>query len=257
MTDRHLADVVLEKLGYRPESCRLSCALSCIVNGRLALSSDDYDWLREELDLEDSCIDEACTSLIIALKNGLLQAEGYLVVFEPPHGRLDIVSTVPVRPYLWEDFLQGLKAEFEQPSSPPFYTVLRKPSVSIPPDLWNPLLYDWNEDLLHTPMLAPTHAAFNRVCVKTQQLARILRDEIDGGTSLTAPRRRGASYKWEDFTAEIVSIANHPDGLPETQADLVDRMASWCLERWGKQPAESMLKAKISAICKQIKPPKP
>ena len=59
---------------------------------------------------------------------------------------------------------------------------------------------------------------------------------------------RPAEYDWDAFVIEIIRIANTPDGLPEKQSELLGTMLYWCEETWGKQPAQSTAKYKISKI---------
>jgi hypothetical protein len=67
--------------------------------------------------------------------------------------------------------------------------------------------------------------------------------------SIQTEKKRGrkTTYDWEAFYAEIAVRADL-DNLPETQAQLENDMASWCLREWGKEPVESMLRLKISPI---------
>ena len=58
---------------------------------------------------------------------------------------------------------------------------------------------------------------------------------------------RPVEYDWDAFTVEIIRIADL-DSLPETQSELVSGMLEWCERTWGKQPAESSVKARISRI---------
>ena len=59
---------------------------------------------------------------------------------------------------------------------------------------------------------------------------------------------RPAEYDWDTFVLEIIRRANHPDGLPSTQADLVRDMLSWFGQTCGKEPAESAVKDRVSKI---------
>lgn len=59
-------------------------------------------------------------------------------------------------------------------------------------------------------------------------------------------------YDWDLFHAEVVRVANEPDGIPDKQADLVRHMLSWYSDRGEKEPAESSVKAKISRIYKYL-----
>ena len=66
-------------------------------------------------------------------------------------------------------------------------------------------------------------------------------------------RGRPPKYPWDKFFQQIVLIANNPDGLPDTQAELERTMANWCSEKWGHEPTESMIRSKISPIYQSIK----
>jgi hypothetical protein len=68
-------------------------------------------------------------------------------------------------------------------------------------------------------------------------------------TEERAPDKGGrpSEYDWDAFTVEIIRIADL-DSLPETQSELISRMLEWCGQAWGKQPAESSVKARISRI---------
>ncbi len=66
------------------------------------------------------------------------------------------------------------------------------------------------------------------------------------------PRGRPPGYDWDSFIFEIIRIANTPDGLPETQADLVRIMLQWFSETAGGEPAESSVKARISKIYRYL-----
>ncbi len=58
---------------------------------------------------------------------------------------------------------------------------------------------------------------------------------------------RPPEYDWNAFTIEIIRIADL-DGLPEKQSELIVQMLEWCEDSWGKQPAESAAKKRISEI---------
>ena len=64
------------------------------------------------------------------------------------------------------------------------------------------------------------------------------------------PKNKGGrpvEYDWDAFTIEIIRIADL-DGLPETQAELISQILEWCSLTWGKEPAESSVKSRISLI---------
>ena len=70
---------------------------------------------------------------------------------------------------------------------------------------------------------------------------------------------RPREYDWDALTIEIIRIANSPDGLPETQAEIIEQLLQWCENAWGKQPADSSVKSRISKIYNELglgqKPP--
>jgi hypothetical protein len=61
------------------------------------------------------------------------------------------------------------------------------------------------------------------------------------------PLGRIPTYDWESFYAEIAVLADL-NGLPERQGELIKTMTAWCMSEWGKEPAESMIKKKISRL---------
>ena len=70
-----------------------------------------------------------------------------------------------------------------------------------------------------------------------------------------APIDRGgrpAEHDWNAFFLEIVRRANRPDGLPETQAELVRDMLAWFLSTYGREPAESSVKERVSKVYKHL-----
>jgi len=67
-------------------------------------------------------------------------------------------------------------------------------------------------------------------------------------TASSNRRGRKTKFDWESFYIEIAVRADSINGLPESQADLVGDMASWCEENWEEPPGDSSLKSKISPI---------
>ena len=63
---------------------------------------------------------------------------------------------------------------------------------------------------------------------------------------------RPREYDWDALTIEIIRIANSPDGLPETQAELIEHLLQWCENTWGKQPADSSVKSRVSTIYNKL-----
>ncbi len=78
-------------------------------------------------------------------------------------------------------------------------------------------------------------------------------EEADADSSEKVDRHRSRGgrppeYDWDAFVIEIIRIANSLDGLPEKQSELIKAMLQWCEDTWGRQPAESGAKKKISEI---------
>ena len=97
------------------------------------------------------------------------------------------------------------------------------------------------------PDAIETGFTFTNITVSTADLFRIS-PPPPGVTVKQTPRGgRLPKYRWDEFFAEVIVRADL-DGLPETQAELVGKMAEWCLEKWGEQPADSVLKERIAPI---------
>ncbi len=72
----------------------------------------------------------------------------------------------------------------------------------------------------------------------------------DGAAPSRIARSRGGrppEYDWDAFIIEIIRIADL-DGLPDKQSELKEQLLQWCEDTWGKQPAESSVKSRISDI---------
>jgi hypothetical protein len=64
---------------------------------------------------------------------------------------------------------------------------------------------------------------------------------------------RPTKWDWEEFWLEICRYV-HVEGLPETQADLVETMQQWFVDDQGNHPADSEIKKRISKVFKALKP---
>lgn len=69
------------------------------------------------------------------------------------------------------------------------------------------------------------------------------------------PGRR-AKYDWEGMWIEVAHLANTPDGLPETQASLVDHLETWFEDTVGNSPARSSIEERISRLYTRLFPGK-
>jgi hypothetical protein len=63
---------------------------------------------------------------------------------------------------------------------------------------------------------------------------------------------RPREYDWDALTIEVIRIANSLDGLPETQTELIEQLLQWCENTWGKQPADSSVKSRVSKIYNEL-----
>jgi hypothetical protein len=88
----------------------------------------------------------------------------------------------------------------------------------------------------------------NRGCLSSDDTPRLR--VIDAVLTSSPPNRGGRppEHDWNTFILEIIRRANHPDGLPDTQAALVREMLAWFQSTFGKEPAESAVKERISKI---------
>ena len=71
-------------------------------------------------------------------------------------------------------------------------------------------------------------------------------------TAAAAPKpkaRRGAKprYDWKAFDAEVLRLAKEPN-RPTSIHAFADAIASWCLDRWGREPSNSRLRSRISRV---------
>lgn len=77
------------------------------------------------------------------------------------------------------------------------------------------------------------------------------RTKVVQGELPLPPTNRGGrpqEHDWNAFIFEIIRRANQPDGLPDTQAELVREMLTWFQSKTGREPAESAVKDRISKI---------
>ncbi len=82
---------------------------------------------------------------------------------------------------------------------------------------------------------------------------RLLRQKASGHVQDhgTRPRQnkggRPPEYDQMAFAAEVIRIANTPDGLP-SRSDLHRQMVEWCQRSWGKEPSDSTLRDWLSKL---------
>jgi len=85
---------------------------------------------------------------------------------------------------------------------------------------------------------------------------RVRRDRL--ASSAPAPNRstkpivkhpggRPEKWDWIAFAAEMVRLANTPDGLDGRPA-VTKLMKQWCMDNWGDEPSDSMIHDKMSVL---------
>jgi hypothetical protein len=233
-----------------PERCLLAQAATYVMCGRFPISDEIY------LAVPTADVISA-DDLIRALRAGVLTAEGEL----------------------WDGFRQkGDPSESIRDfwDDCPFAPPLRK-GVPIKRELWSREQTDLNQSsLVASYFVVKSHYQdefrnetflsderpvngrflFAEITIFTSDLFSKFPPKAVPATKSAAlapekpsPRRAGRppKYDWDRFFAELIVRADL-DGLPATQAELVSQMANWCLENWGEQPADSVLKEKTAAI---------
>lgn len=66
---------------------------------------------------------------------------------------------------------------------------------------------------------------------------------------------RPGKFDWEAFAAELVRLANTPDGLPNEQA-LRQHMLAWCAANFSEEPADSTFRDKLAKLTAGLRAPK-
>jgi hypothetical protein len=70
-----------------------------------------------------------------------------------------------------------------------------------------------------------------------------------------APKNKGGrppEHDWDAVTIEVIRVANKPDGLPDSQAELIDHLLEWSGRTLGREPPLSSVKARVSKIYKGL-----
>jgi hypothetical protein len=81
------------------------------------------------------------------------------------------------------------------------------------------------------------------------------RNQSDKGETTARPKGtpgRKAIWDWEGAMVHLLEIANLPDGLPETQAEIERTVADWFMDNFGDHPAESTIREKVRTWCGEI-----
>lgn len=121
--------------------------------------------------------------------------------------------------------------------------IYRVPPLDREALLYLPILNE--EENFENALDMETAFLFSRITVQTTDLFRLFPRAATSGLTIETGSKVGRppKYRWDDFFAEA-----DLDGLPQTQAELIGQMATWCIENWGDQPAESVLKERTAQI---------
>lgn len=125
-----------------------------------------------------------------------------------------------------------------------------------------------SEELYGTEFERPEYEAELRgLCFVKSQIELLLPTVQMAGTSALQPdlldwRRstgRPPRWDWEGALAHIVSLAQHPDGLPTgpgAQARVEEMIAEWFVSEAGDSPSESQIRQRASKVMRTINRPK-
>jgi hypothetical protein len=135
------------------------------------------------------------------------------------------------------------------------------PEADIPRSAWSSSRIGWGASRLRTPkgewvdITLSTEAllaAFPEIGVAVDQTVtrrgKFFYIDQDQSDRVMPAKRRGrrAIYDWDLFHAELAKRVLARDGLPARQAELEEQMKEWCLDQWGKEPADSAIREKIA-----------
>lgn len=125
-----------------------------------------------------------------------------------------------------------------------------------------------SQELFGTEFERPEYEAELRgLCFVKSEIELLLPTMQMAGTTALQPdlldwRRstgRPPRWDWEGALAHIVSLAQHPDGLPTgpgAQARVEEMIAEWFMEEAGDTPAESQIRQRASKVMRTIARPK-
>lgn len=139
-------------------------------------------------------------------------------------------------------------------------------SIEIDPKFWAPKSeIKWEANKLSAYDESLLERNYVGIGILTQQLMKKFSTPLKSGNIIAkegesntknigrSTAGRKPEYPWDEFYIKIISIANTPDGLPDTQAELIETMLQWCAHTWGEgnEPGHSTIKNRISEIYKK------
>ena len=130
------------------------------------------------------------------------------------------------------------------------------PEVTVDPDSYTGAAYIFIENATGNNAIIVAAGAAGRVSVDdVEAKSDLIASASVFVTQLEQPANVGgrpAEYDWDSFMLEIIRRANTPDGLPDSQAELIREMLQWFTDKFGSEPAESSLKLRTSKIYKYL-----
>ena len=236
-----------------PERCLLAQACLFVREGTVPIPNDIYQAAPETLLAASVELVRALRAKSITARAALSEAfrvdDGFLSIRDwQTYNPWPLLEEVEIDEILWQieniDFPNSRLV-----ADGIMVTTLYKVKS---PDQHEPLVTFWDElktkkietAFLFTSITLSTEQLFSVFPVRAPKEFRTEKRELVGG--------RPPKYDWDDFFAEIIVRADL-DGLPDNQATLVRDMASWCIEKWGEQPSESVLKDRTSRIFQHVR----
>ncbi len=77
-------------------------------------------------------------------------------------------------------------------------------------------------------------------------------EAIVEGAAEQSGRGRKPKWDWDGAVGHLLSVANTPDGLPESQAEIERLVAAWFRDTVDAEPAESLIRNHVSVWCKGV-----
>ena len=235
-----------------PERCLLVQAALYVDDGRIPIPDEIYLSAPDRIGDGPTALTRALRAKSLSARGNLVEAfrrtDNWILASDwQPFSSWPLVEDVEIDPELWSHEQIIFPRSQLAAESAPVSRIYRVPQLDREALLYLPILNE--EENFENALNMETAFLFSRITVQTADLFRLFpRAATSGLTIQTASKvGRPPKYRWDDFFAEIIVRADL-DGLPQTQAELIGQMATWCIENWGDQPAESVLKERTAQI---------
>ena len=96
---------------------------------------------------------------------------------------------------------------------------------------------------------SPIRGPIERVHVEGNHLEAWIGRRVAAAKEPAITKNKGGrpqKYDWDAFDREMMRRANTPDGLPSDRVELTRDMTEWCLNTWGEEPPESMIRDRVA-----------